>query len=86
MIDAVSAGFPLGAVVPTSAEEAEQGARRLQVETFEGRVYDDVYYVASDARRDLAILKVPVEGAVSLRLFTVGSRVPPATASALGRH
>lgn len=45
-----------------------EDAHALQVETSGGEVYDNVYYVTSDPRRDVAVLKVPVEGAVSLRL------------------
>jgi hypothetical protein len=61
-----------------------QHAHALQVETFEGEVYDNVYYVTSDPRRDVAVLKVPVEGAVSLRLGSDTAAVVGAEVYAMG--
>jgi hypothetical protein len=45
-----------------------RGASSLQVETLEGDIYDLVYLVTSDARRDIAILKIPVDNARPLPL------------------
>jgi len=45
-------------------------ARSLEIETSSGDVYDLVYLVAADARRDLAILKVPIDDAKPLQLAT----------------
>ena len=68
-VDGLGSGFfvsPDGVIV-TNFHVIED-ARRLQVETFDGQVHDSVYYVTSDPRRDVAVLKVPAEGMVSLRL------------------
>lgn len=68
-VDGLGSGFfvsPDGLIV-TNFHVIED-AHALQVETHDGEVYDNVYYVTSDPRRDVAVLKVPVEGAVSLRL------------------
>jgi hypothetical protein len=68
-VDGLGSGFfvsPDGVIV-TNFHVIED-AHALQVETFDGEVYDNVYYVTSDPRRDVAVLKVPVEGAVTLRL------------------
>ena len=54
------------------------------METFDGEVYDNVYYVTSDPRRDIAVLKVPVEGAVSLRLGSDTAAVVGAEVYAMG--
>jgi hypothetical protein len=45
-----------------------ENAQSLQVETVDGEIFDNVFYVTADARRDIAILKIPIEGAISLRL------------------
>jgi S1-C subfamily serine protease len=60
------------------------GAQALQVETAAGEVYDNVYYVTADPRRDLAVLKVPVEGATSLRLGSDTAAVIGAEVYAMG--
>jgi hypothetical protein len=54
------------------------------VETHDGEVYDNVYYVTSDPRRDVAVLKIPVEGAVSLRLGSDTAAVVGAEVYAMG--
>ena len=56
------------------------GAERLEVELPDGEIYTNVYFVNSDPRRDLAVLKVPADRLVSLRLgddtgMAVGARV-----------
>lgn len=61
-----------------------EDAHALQVETFDGQVYDNVYYVTSDPRRDVAVLKVPVEGAGSLRLGSDTTAVVGAEVFAMG--
>ncbi|HEX6367460.1 MAG TPA: S1C family serine protease [Longimicrobium sp.] len=61
-----------------------QNAHALQVETFDGEVYDNVYHVTSDPRRDVAVLKVPVEGAVTLRLGSDTAAVVGAEVYAMG--
>jgi hypothetical protein len=61
-----------------------EDAHALQVETFDGEVYDNIYYVTSDPRRDVAVLKVPVAGAVSLRLGSDTSAVVGAEVFAMG--
>jgi hypothetical protein len=61
-----------------------QDAHALQVETFDGEVYDNVYYVTSEPRRDVAVLKIPVEGAVSLRLGSDTAAVVGAEVFAMG--
>jgi S1-C subfamily serine protease len=45
-----------------------RGARRLQVETNAGEIFDLVYFVVADPRRDIAILKVPVDDVQPLSL------------------
>jgi S1-C subfamily serine protease len=68
-VDGLGSGFfvsPDGVIVTNF--HVIQDAHALQVETHDGEVYDNVYYVTSDPRRDVAVLKIPVEGAVSLRL------------------
>jgi hypothetical protein len=55
-------------------------AHALQVETLSGDTYDLVFYVTADARRDLAILKIPVDDARPLPLaldsaIAVGERL-----------
>lgn len=70
-VDGLGSGFfvrPDGVIV-TNFHVIED-AHALQVETFDGEVYDNVYYVTSDPRRDVAVLKIPVEDAVTLRLGT----------------
>ncbi|HLM69056.1 MAG TPA: trypsin-like peptidase domain-containing protein, partial [Longimicrobium sp.] len=61
-----------------------EDAHALQVETFDGEVYDNVYYVTSDPRRDVAVLKVPVEGAVNLRMGSDTAAVVGAEVFAMG--
>lgn len=61
-----------------------ENAHALQVETFDGQVYDDVYYVTSDPARDVAVLKVPVQGVVSLRLGSDTAAVVGAEVYAMG--
>jgi hypothetical protein len=61
-----------------------ENAHALQVETFDGEVYDNVYYVTSDPRRDVAVLKIPVQGAVSLRLGSDTAAVVGAGVYAMG--
>lgn len=61
-----------------------EDAHALQVETSEGEVYDNVYYVTSDPRRDVAVIKVPVQGAVSLRLGSDTAAVVGAEVFAMG--
>lgn len=56
-----------GGVLVTNFHVIED-AERLQIETSDGEIYDNVYYVTADPRRDVAILRVPVEGAPSLTL------------------
>ena len=68
-VEGLGSGFfvsPDGVIV-TNFHVIED-AHALQVETFDGQVYDNVDYVTSDPGRDVAVLKVPVDGAVSLRL------------------
>ena len=60
------------------------GAEALQVETAAGEVYDNVYYVTADPRRDLAVLKIPVDGATSLRLGSDTAAVIGAEVYAMG--
>lgn len=57
-----------------------QGAAALQVERDDGEVFDNVFYVTSDPRRDTVILKIPVTNVTALRLgadedVEIGSRV-----------
>lgn len=57
-----------------------EDATSLEIERETGEVFDNVYYVTSDQRRDTVILKIPVSGVASLRLGTdvgveIGSRV-----------
>lgn len=47
-----------------------QGASSLQIEVNSGEIYDNVFYVTSDPRRDIAILKIFAEG---LRPLALGS-------------
>lgn len=61
-----------------------EAAHALQVETFDGEVYDNVFHVTSDPRRDVAVLKVPVQGAVSLRLGSDTAAVVGAEVYAMG--
>jgi hypothetical protein len=84
-VDALGSGFfvsPDGVIVTNF--HVIQDAHALQVETFDGEVYDNVYYVTSDPRRDVAVLKVPVEGAVSLRLGSDTAAVVGAEVYAMG--
>lgn len=57
-----------------------EGASALQVELASGDVYDNVYLMTADARRDLALLRIPVDAPPFLRLgrdeaVAVGDRV-----------
>lgn len=84
-VDGMGSGFfvsPDGLIVTNF--HVIEGARTLQVETFDGEVYDNVYYVTSDPRRDVAVLKVPVEGRVSLRLGSDTAAVIGAEVYAMG--
>ncbi len=84
-VDGAGSGFfvsPDGVIV-TNLHVIED-AHALQVETFDGEVYDNVYYVTSDPRRDVAVLKIPVEGAVSLRLGSDSAAVVGAEVYAMG--
>jgi Trypsin-like peptidase domain len=84
-VDGLGSGFFVSAdgVIVTNFHVIED-AHALQVETFEGEVYDNVYYVTSDPRRDVAVLKVPVEGVVSLRLGGDTAAVVGAEVYAMG--
>jgi hypothetical protein len=84
-VDGLGSGFlvsPDGVIVTNF--HVIQHAHALQVETFDGEVYDNVYYVTADPRRDVAVLKVPVEGAVSLRLGSDTAAVVGAEVYAMG--
>lgn len=57
-----------------------QGAASLEIERDTGEVFDNVYFVTADQRRDTVILKIPVSGVAGLRLGSdegveIGSRV-----------
>jgi hypothetical protein len=57
-----------------------EGAAGLRVHLASGETYDNVYFLTADARRDLAVLRIPLEGAAALRLgsdaaLAVGERV-----------
>lgn len=57
-----------------------EGAETLQVQLASGEIYDNVYYIADDQRRDLAILRIPDSGNPHLsiadeREAAVGDRV-----------
>lgn len=57
-----------------------EDAHSLQVEQDSGEVFDNVYFVSADPRRDTAILKIPVTGVPVLPLGTdssvdIGSRI-----------
>ncbi|MBD0321163.1 MAG: serine protease, partial [Gemmatimonadetes bacterium] len=57
-----------------------EGAARLRVEFLDGRSFTDVSFVTADARRDLAVLKIPGTGHPALRLgrdsaAVIGDRV-----------
>ncbi|MGH7481659.1 MAG: S1C family serine protease, partial [Longimicrobiales bacterium] len=57
-----------------------QGADELRVELATGEIYDRVYFVSADERRDLAILRVPATGLATLpigddRAARIGDRV-----------
>ena len=57
-----------------------EGSAGLRVHLGSGETYDNVYYVTADARRDLALLRVPLDGTAYLSLgsdaaLTVGDRV-----------
>lgn len=45
-----------------------QGASSLQVELSSGEIYDNVYFITADPRRDLALIKIPAERLSSLKL------------------
>lgn len=47
-----------------------QGANTLQVEVNSGEIYDNVFYVTSDPRRDIALIRIYAEG---LRALPLGS-------------
>lgn len=84
-VDGLGSGFfvsPDGVIVTNF--HVVQDAHALQVETFDGEVYDNVYYVTSDPRRDIAVLKVPVEGATPLRLGSDTAAVVGAEVYAMG--
>jgi hypothetical protein len=84
-VDGLGSGFfvsPDGVIV-TNFHVIED-AHALQVETFDGQVYDNVYHVTSDPRRDIAVIKVPVQGAVTLRLGSDTSAVVGAEVYAMG--
>lgn len=66
-----------------------EGASSVEVTTMAGETYDNVFFVTADPRRDLAVLRIPVEGAPSLRIspattHEIGSRVF-ATGNPLGQ-
>ena len=57
-----------------------EGASRLRVEFLDGRSFTNVSFVTADARRDLAVLKIPGTGHPALRLgrdsaAVIGDRV-----------
>jgi hypothetical protein len=56
-----------------------EGAARLSITLHSGEVYDNVFYLASDPRRDLAALRVPLDDSPTLTLsadpVVVGERV-----------
>jgi hypothetical protein len=57
-----------------------EGAASLQIERDTGEVFDNVFYITSDARRDTVILKIPVSNAEPLTLgsdedVSIGSRI-----------
>jgi hypothetical protein len=57
-----------------------QGGTTLQVGTLGGEIYDNVYYVTSDPRRDLAIIRIPIDRPTPLQMgedveAEVGARV-----------
>lgn len=84
-VDGLGSGFlvsPDGVIVTNF--HFIQDAHALQVETFDGEVYDNVYYVTADPRRDVAVLKVPLEGAVTLRLGSDTSAAVGAEVYAMG--
>lgn len=84
-VEGFGSGFFVSAdgVIVTNFHVIEN-AHALQVETFDGQVYDSVYYVTSDPARDVAILKVPVHGAVTLRLGSDTAAVVGAEVYAMG--
>ncbi len=84
-VEGLGSGFFVSAngVIVTSFHVIED-AHALQVETSDGEVYDNVYYVTSDPRRDVAVLKVPVECAVTLRLGSDTAAVVGAEVYAMG--
>lgn len=61
-----------------------RGAESLQVETLGGDIFDIVYLVTADSRRDIAILKVPVENARSLSLASDEDAAVGATVYVMG--
>lgn len=57
-----------------------EGADALRIQLASGEIYDNVYFVTDDERRDIAILRIPVTGLASLdvadeREAAVGDRV-----------
>lgn len=61
-----------------------RGADALEVETLGGDIYDLVYLVTADSRRDIAILRIPVDNARSLPLASDEDAVVGATVYVMG--
>ncbi|HEU4886090.1 MAG TPA: S1C family serine protease [Longimicrobium sp.] len=84
-VDGAGSGFfvsPDGVIV-TNFHVIED-AHALQVETFDGEVYDSVYFVTADPRRDVAVLRIPVQGATNLRLSSDTAAVMGAEVYTMG--